>query len=52
MPRKPVKEMLDTLNNDLGINIEVGKNNYLSILGSLNWSTRDAVIADLNTLVS
>jgi len=50
-PRKPVKEMLDNLSNDLGINIEVGNNNCLSILGALNWSSSDAVIADLNTLV-
>lgn len=50
-PRKKVKNMLDTLAADLGITIEVGKNNCLSVLGALGWRSSGSVISDLKRLV-
>lgn len=50
-PREKVKTMLYGLKNDLGIDIEAGKNNCLSILGALNWSSTDAVVHDLESLI-
>ena len=50
-PRAPVRIMLDNLAKDLGITIEIGNNNCLSILGALEWSSTDAVIKDLSELI-
>lgn len=50
-PRAKVKTMLDGLKNDLGIDIETGKNNCLSILGALGWSSTEAVVHDLESLI-
>ena len=50
-PRQRVRDMLNTLANDLGITIEEGKNNCLSVLGVLGWKKTDDVISDLKVLV-
>lgn len=50
-PNKKVQGMLDALSKDLGITIEVGRNNCLSILGALNWSSAEAVVNDLHALI-
>ncbi len=50
-PRAIVQSMLDALKTDLAITIEVGKNNCLSILGALGWTSCDDVISDLKVLV-
>lgn len=51
VPKVRVQNMLDSLSSDLGITIEIGKNNCLSILGVLGWKSADDVIADLKLLV-
>ncbi len=50
-PRARVKVMFDSLSTDLGITIKAGNNNCLSILGTLGWSSTDAVINELNKLI-
>jgi hypothetical protein len=50
-PRQRVRDMLNTLANDLGITIEEGKNNCLSILGVLGWKKTDDDISDHKSLV-
>jgi polyhydroxyalkanoate synthesis regulator phasin len=50
-PRARVQKMLDALSKDLGITIEVGKNNCLSILSALRWTSSDHVVLDLKLLV-
>lgn len=50
-PNKKVQGMLDALSKDLGITIEVGRNNCLSILGALNWSSAEVVVNDLHALI-
>jgi hypothetical protein len=50
-PKKRVKNMLNTLETDLGIKIEIGTNNCLSILGALEWKKPEDMISDLKTLV-
>ena len=51
-PKQKVQNMLDALSKDLGIDIEVGRNNCLSILGALNWRSTEAVVRDLHTLIN
>lgn len=51
-PKQRVQDMLDTLTRDLGIAIEAGKNNCLSIMGALGWKSTDNVISDLKALVN
>ena len=51
-PRANVQNMLNSLEADLDIIIEVGKNNCLSILGALDWKSSDDVVSDLKILVS
>jgi hypothetical protein len=50
-PRARVQTMLNALYADLGLNIVVGNNNCLSILGALDWDSADAVVRDLNALI-
>lgn len=50
-PKEKVQNMLNTLSTDLGITIEIGKNNCLSILGTLDWKSSDNVVSDLKLLV-
>ena len=51
VPRVNVSNMLNALEADLGITIEPGKNNCLSIIGALGWKTPDDVVYDLSMLV-
>ncbi|QDZ39599.1 hypothetical protein FRE64_06430 [Euhalothece natronophila Z-M001] len=50
-PREQVRNMLDALETDLGITVEVGKNNCLSILDALEWNMPEAVISDIKKLI-
>jgi hypothetical protein len=50
-PRPRVQTMLNSLSSDLGTNIVIGNNNCLSILHALGWSSTEAVINDLETLI-
>ncbi len=50
-PRPKVQTMLVSLTNDFGVTIEVGRNNCLSILGVLGWTSTEAVINDLHALI-
>jgi len=50
-PKERVRNMLNALSTDLGITIESGKNNCLSILGALEWKTPGKVESDLRALV-
>ena len=52
VPHKKVKEMFDLLASDFGMDVEYGKNNCLSLLGVLSWSSADQVIQDLHELTS
>ncbi len=49
-PNQQVQDMLNALSSDLGITIEIGNNNCLSILGALEWKSTDDVIKDLIAL--
>lgn len=51
MPKERVRKMLNALADDLKITVETGKNNCLSILGTLGWKTPEDVISDLKALV-
>ncbi len=50
-PKARVQVMLDGLSNDLDMNIVIGNNNCLSILGALEWFSTEAVVKDLNALI-
>lgn len=50
-PQKPVKDMLQKLQQDKGVKIVVGGNNALAILAALGWSDTDTVINELRALV-
>lgn len=50
-PRARVQTMLITLHADLGLNIVIGYNNCMSILGALGWNSTDAVVGDLYALI-
>ncbi|HHY0448322.1 TPA: hypothetical protein ACVU41_000254 [Vibrio parahaemolyticus] len=50
-PKEKVKLMLESLKKDLSLDIELGSNNCLSILGALGWTSTDEVITDLHALV-
>jgi len=49
-PRPDVKDMLNALSIDIGISIDLGKNNSLAILDALRWKSSDDMIADLKEL--
>jgi len=50
-PRTKVKDMLNALSIDIGISIDLGKNNSLVILDALCWKSSDDMIADLKELI-
>lgn len=50
-PKPRVQAMLDLLKADFGVNIVIGSNNSLSILGILKWSSTDSVVKDLMLLI-
>ena len=49
-PKQQVQDMLNALSSDLGITIEIGQNNCLSILDALGWKSTDEMVADLKAL--
>ena len=49
-PRPKVKDMLNALSLDIGISIDLGKNNSPAILDALCWKSSDDMIADLKEL--
>lgn len=50
-PRQPVKDMLQNLRYDKGVNIVFGSNNALAVLAALEWFDTDVVIEELKVLV-
>ncbi|HBL12451.1 MAG TPA: hypothetical protein DD379_13795 [Cyanobacteria bacterium UBA11162] len=50
-PRQPVRDMLQKLQQDLGIKLIMGRNNALAIIAVLDWKNTDHVVQDLQSLV-
>jgi hypothetical protein len=50
-PRKPVRDMLQKLQQDQGIKLIMGRNNALAIIAVLEWKNTNHVVQDLQSLV-